>query len=349
MAALQSDTSKETDRSEPPLPPVLPPTPGFLLQLFLIPGLIVVAIVLVWTLFYALAHMGSDAESHIAELERDGPSRWHAAYNLSYALRGGSNEALREDSNAAARLAAVLDRELSAQPASGGVASEGLNSVEQALAQGRLRLYLASALGYFLVPQPLPALNRAANFNRAPSDVDVQTAAVESIARLYASLSPQQRATVDAASLQKTLLETSRSSENSLREAAAFGLGMFDVPSSKDRLQALLDDPQPSVRYNAATGLAQFNDWGAAPVVLEMLDPAQASTTQESSPVLEEMARVRIVVNGIRAADRLSAGRSPGEMAPFRAALQKLSTDPSAEIRDHAKGVLDKLKNLPAS
>jgi hypothetical protein len=55
------------------LPPVEPPSAGFILQLFVIPGVIVTIIVLVWLLFNWLAQMGNDPQAYV-----DGkrPSTW---------------------------------------------------------------------------------------------------------------------------------------------------------------------------------------------------------------------------------------------------------------------------------
>ncbi len=44
------------------LPPVKPPSPAFLMQLFFIPLIIVTIIVMVWLMFSWLAHMGTKPE-----------------------------------------------------------------------------------------------------------------------------------------------------------------------------------------------------------------------------------------------------------------------------------------------
>src|SRR5205085_12501700 len=104
--------------SEDVLPPVEPPSAGFILQLFVIPGVIVAIIVLVWLLFSHLAQMGrSDPEAYIAALDRNNEARWQAAFNLANDLRnekGPQYEALRNNRNLAKRLGDILQREIEA-------------------------------------------------------------------------------------------------------------------------------------------------------------------------------------------------------------------------------------------
>src|SRR4051794_34912574 len=90
------------------LPPVEPPSAGFILQLFIVPGVIVVIIVMVWLMFNWLVRQGSDPEAYIAALERNNEARWQAASNLADALRNDRSEEaalLKRDSRLATRLA----------------------------------------------------------------------------------------------------------------------------------------------------------------------------------------------------------------------------------------------------
>ena len=82
-------------RPQDSLPEVQPPTAGFIIQLFIIPGLIVLVIIMVWLMFTWLAHMGGDPRSYIAEMKLNKPNSWQQAYNLSESLR--QNEAYRSD------------------------------------------------------------------------------------------------------------------------------------------------------------------------------------------------------------------------------------------------------------
>ena len=77
------------------LPPVEPPSAGFIVQLFVIPGLIVAAIVVIWLMFSWIARSATDAQSFLTELKRNNGSRWQAALNLATALH--SDRQLRRD------------------------------------------------------------------------------------------------------------------------------------------------------------------------------------------------------------------------------------------------------------
>ena len=83
--------SQPTHRTVMPddsLPPVEPPSAGFLVQLFLVPAIIVAIIVCVWLAFHWLAHLGNDPQAYVRTLRRDNEGRWQAALNLANDLRG---------------------------------------------------------------------------------------------------------------------------------------------------------------------------------------------------------------------------------------------------------------------
>ena len=69
------------------LPPVTPPSAGFIVQLFVIPALIVMGVVSVWALFGKLADSGSDWQQLVAELGGGNEHRrWRAAQELAQVL-----------------------------------------------------------------------------------------------------------------------------------------------------------------------------------------------------------------------------------------------------------------------
>src|SRR5215470_18291586 len=90
------------------LPPVEPPSAGFLVQLFLIPGIIVAIIVVVWLLFHWLAQMGNDPREYVRKLRGNNEVRWQAAVNLAGALHGAAGDEIGRDSTLAAELAQIL-------------------------------------------------------------------------------------------------------------------------------------------------------------------------------------------------------------------------------------------------
>ena len=77
------------------LPPVEPPSAGFILQLFFIPGMIVLVIVMIWLLFSWLAHKGNDRDALVKALSRNNEARWQAAFNLANDLQPNAGGATR--------------------------------------------------------------------------------------------------------------------------------------------------------------------------------------------------------------------------------------------------------------
>ena len=103
-----------SQRSHSPddLPPVEPPSAAFLVQLFLVPGLIVAIIVCVWLAFHWLAHLGNDPQAYVRTLRRDNEGRWQAALNLANDLRGPGGAALKADEPLATELGRILGDEV---------------------------------------------------------------------------------------------------------------------------------------------------------------------------------------------------------------------------------------------
>ena len=128
------------------LPPVEPPSAAFLVQLFLVPGVIVAIIVCVWLAFHWLAHLGNDPQAYVRTLRRANEGRWQAALNLANDLRGPTGSGLKSDTKLASELGSILDDEVG----SGRIGEQSET----------LRLYLCRALGEFTVPEASPALVR---------------------------------------------------------------------------------------------------------------------------------------------------------------------------------------------
>ncbi|MCP4172838.1 MAG: hypothetical protein GY758_18920, partial [Fuerstiella sp.] len=79
------------------LPPVQPPSAGYIIQLFLIPALIVAAVIGVWALFGKLADSETDWHQLVAELGSSNENRrWRAALGLAQVLR---NQQLAPDTD----------------------------------------------------------------------------------------------------------------------------------------------------------------------------------------------------------------------------------------------------------
>ncbi len=297
------------------LPPVEPPSAGFIIQLFVIPGVIVTIIVMVWLMFNWLAQKGNDPQSFVRALSQNNESRWHAAVNLANALRGSrddSPDSLKNNVELDRQLAAILDEELKA----GSTQSNPL----------MLRMYLCRALGEFHVNDALPVLLKSIETNHDPGESDVRRAALEAVALLAQNAPPpgeeiEQRR-------QDVLLAASRDDDSKVRSAAAYTLGVMPGEQWETRLHALLSDPYPDVRFNAATGLARHGDPASVAVLCEMLDPAETAglDVEKDDDSVRAYKRAMIVVNGLRASRQFVKEASAKSATGDADALAQLTT-----------------------
>jgi len=316
------------------LPPVEPPSAGFILQLFVVPGVIVVVVVMIWVMFNWLAQKGNDRDAFVRALGRNNEARWQAAFNLANALRaerGASNPKLTNDPELATQLAAILDREIEA-------ASMENNSVT-------LRIYLSRALGEFKVPDGLPVLIKAATTERDPRESDVRRAALEGIALLASNVGADSPKFTADEKLQEAIASAASDTDPRTRTVAAVVLGVLGGEKNLERLRALLDDTNPDVRYNAATRLAHHGDAAAVGVLSEMLDPDEmAGVTIEKQEEMRPFKRALITLNALRAVGQLAEKNSTADLTPLKVAVEKLmSSDASGEIRVEATSALRRL------
>jgi hypothetical protein len=312
------------------LPPVEPPSAGFLVQLFLIPGVIVAIIVIVWLLFHWLASMGNDPREYVKKLRGNSEVRWQAAVNLAGALQGAAGDEIKQDATVAADLGQILQDEIAA----GSMEERPIN----------LRIYLCRALGEFKVPAALPPLLEAAKTQRADAEIDVRRAAVHGIAALATNLKkadPTWNQTEAVASL----VAASKSDNANLRAESAFALGLFDDPQALARLEPMLDDSHPDARFNAATSLARHGQAAALPVLLEMLDPDQTLSTHEERPEDRSEKRKMVNVNGLRAIAELARTNPTVDLSSAQAAVDKLTKSDLVEVKEKAIDIRQALEH----
>ena len=100
------------------LPPVQPPSAGFIVQLFLVPGLIVLVIVGVWVGVNRLASSEQDWRTLVADLQSPHEHlRWRGAFGLAQLLQAdqrslGSGPRLVANPEVAKELSQLLISEL---------------------------------------------------------------------------------------------------------------------------------------------------------------------------------------------------------------------------------------------
>src|SRR5687767_8350582 len=92
MDAAPSDTGKPA----PGLPPVQPPSGRFIAQLFLVPGLIILGVVLILLAFSYWTKHSRDPGYFLQQLDSDNADvRWRGASDLAQILKRGEPAALR--------------------------------------------------------------------------------------------------------------------------------------------------------------------------------------------------------------------------------------------------------------
>jgi hypothetical protein len=353
----------------PPLPPVQPPNASFLLQLFLIPLVIVIIIVSVWLLFSWLAHMGTNPRDLVRDIGKVNDASWQRAYNLAELLRKPQYDELKDDPKLALELASTLQSLRATRPQRKKdvevQADERGREKADAVYDNRLKLelFICRALGEFRTPAGIPALTAAAGPVDDPRAFIVREAALQSIAVQASVIDPQVMQQDDA--LMKTLLEASLErgtggnleEYNRVRSSAAFALGMVGGDEALERLAQMLDDGDPNVRYNAATGLARHGDTRALPVLGEMLDPNNTEALVDVEAKRDEdvsagnaWKRALVLSNGIRAARQMFEKHPDADYSQLVQWLTDLeNSDANARIKLDAKALRLEIRKAEAA
>jgi len=291
------------------LPPVEPPSAGFIVQLFVIPAVIVAIIVVVWALFNWLAHTGSDPRAYVEAMKRNNESRWQAAQNLADVLRSPGSEDAKRDVALLADLRSLLEAEIAAG-----------NTDDNPVI---FRVYLCRALGEFHLADAMPPLVKAAVTERDEKEREVRLAALQGIARLIPNV-PDSKPR-ESKELRDALMKGADDSNAVVRYHAAYTLGVLGGPEAIAKLKSMLGDASVDVRMNGATALARYGDADCVAEVLKMIDPEEtAGIDAESKPELREHKRQTILFNGLRTI-QLYVENAPGaDVKPLVAGLDKL-------------------------
>lgn len=325
-------TSNQPINPDDSLPPVEPPSAAFLVQLFLVPGVIVAIIVCVWLAFHWLAHLGNDPQAYVRTLRRANEGRWQAALNLANDLRGPNGSGLKADVKLASELGSILDDEV-------GSGRTGEQSET-------LRLYLCRALGEFSVPEAAPALVRRVNAN---DDEPTTQAAIEAIAVLATNLQKAGRSFENRDDVVAAVLAATTSANSRVRDACGFTLGVLGGERSIDGLLRLVGDPSADVRSNAALGLARLGQPDAYDTLSEMLaleDVYLDEKTPDDKMQSERYKRALVVVNALRGITMLIDATNDGPPSGVIRKIEELQQDSVAEVRSSAKAVIKKIDRL---
>lgn len=333
-------SDQDIDRDEPlpnELPPVQPPSAGFILQLFLIPALIIAVIVGVVFVFGLMA----SSQDNWRELVQDIGSpnehiRWRAAMGLAQMLpldekRGEEGENLVQKREVAEALCGLLDEEL----------QRAAPDDEQVETQA----FLARAVQLLRVPDVVvPTLIRAID---ADQDDEVRKNGLAAIAIVAdrASTAGQPLDDELTAALVEKLIdisaETSTDKAALMRQMAAFDLGMLKSDAATQRLEVLLYDSDAATRANAMIGLARQGNPQGYPVMVEILERA-AQPAGEGEDAFERFAATR---NAIAAIEPLLPALTAEQREQLQGLLAEIAErNEEPRLRIDAGKVQDRLK-----
>ena len=344
-----SDTDLDYD-----LPPVQPPSAGFIVQLFVFPALIVMAVVAIWWMFGMIAMGEQDWRKLLQDLQSQNLLvRNRAMYGLAQVLdqdsrRGEQGQNLRANREIAQGLADQLVIELRKNSTS----REGVAIQE----------YLTRALGMMDSLDVIsPALMMALDSQR---DVDIRKSAVVSIS-FIAGRARDRGKPLDDPAVIESLIQLSGDSFPIMRQSSAFALGLFDSPAATHQLEVLLENSDRMTGINAAIGLARSGSTKGFPVLRDSLknlelppatpaSPSGAPVTPKGAPAAKTEAQIaeaegdqfRVVKNVLKAVNEL-AGKfdeaQRNELIPLVTELA--SGHPEIRIRVDAESALKSLKN----
>ena len=298
-------------------------TVAMLRNLVLLPGLVVLTLVLIAVAFGWLTNRGGNVDSLVKSLSTPGKARWLAALDLATMLKESEDASMRRDPALAGRLGELLWKELQSGRAEPG--------------DLLLQTYLCRALGEFHVADPLPALIEAARIGRRDENTDVRRAAIESLAVLAGRVGPE----VVRADRKVTpcLLTAAEDADRQIRLAAAFALGVVGGDEAETRLENMLADEYPEVRYNAATGLARSGNAVCIDVLLDMLSGNQITLDGGFH-------RAMVQLNALRAVGMLCDTNPEADLSRLQPAIVKIQseTDVAPAVRAKAVEVLARLR-----
>ena len=302
------------------LPPVEPPSAGFILQLFVVPAVIVAVLIVVVALFGKLAEGRRDPTEYLRAIREDNENlRWRAAFELANLIQ--NEKSLATDPKLVAGVASLLEESLAkARPNE----------------DARLRQYLAATLGVFTTLDSAPASGRVvdplgvlAQALDPKQPKDVRMTAAESLARQAARLDGK----LDAPVAVDALVRAANDSDPALRQRAVFALGFCGGDTARKALVDRVEsDEDRFVRYNAASALARRGDPVAYDTLREMLSPADLArvVTPQSPPDSPEARRPaeEIGIEALKALETSVKGGKPAlaeRLRPEVNALRKSS------------------------
>ncbi|GAC1469993.1 MAG: hypothetical protein NVSMB9_14540 [Isosphaeraceae bacterium] len=310
------------------LPPVEAPSAGFIVQLFVIPAVIVLVVILVWLLFGKLAGGERDAMEYV-RLIRSSDTNWRAGNRAAFELASliQNDARLASDSRLLGELTDLLEHDLDS------VANPEMTKYV-ALALGRFQtLDAVSSTGQPI--DPLSALDRALD---AKYPLDVRIAASASLAKHAARLNGK----LDDPRPIAALTKAAEATEPEARQMAVYALGFFGGDASAKALRAQLNDEDRFVRYNAAVALARRGDESALETFREMLSfPGLEKAVALKSPTETSNKVESIELEALQALQTAVDSHQTALARSLRPEIEALSRSGLVNVRNKALALLN--------
>lgn len=309
------------------LPPVEPPSAGFIVQLFVVPAVIVGVILGVWALFRMSASSDYDWERQIGELRQENEHRrWRGANSLVQMLQadaraGEQSQNLRANPDLAEKLGGVLREQV----------AKGDSSEENR----KLQAYLIIALGWLDAHDAtVPLLIEST----APSrDPEVRQNALTSLA-MIAGRRFEAGGYLDRPEVTEALLTASQDADPKIRQLAVYTLGLLAPEVGGQRVRTLLEDSDDYVRVNAAIALARGKSSDGLAVLESVLnravnEPSAIAELEGDDPEARNQANAReielrvMTLNALQALLELAPQLSASERARVSPLVDSLADD----------------------
>ena len=246
------------------LPPVEPPSASFIMQLFLVPAVIVAAVIGIWALFGQLSASEQDWRQLVTELSSNNEHRrWRGANGLAQMLRAdielkevGQN--LATNQQIASEMTALM--------------SELLADTAHTEAQIKQQVYVVTALSWLDVyDTTLPVLITA---TKSDQEEIVRAEALRAFA-IIAERASTRGAPIDRGDVVECLTEASRDSAPLIRQVAAYAMAYLPGDVIEQRLRVMLEDGDAATRVNAAIAFVRRTSTAGIGVFLDALKTAR--------------------------------------------------------------------------
>ena len=321
---VQSAADPDKSPALPDLPPVEAPSAGFVVQLFVIPALVVVVVIVVWLLFGKLAGGERDAMEYVRQL-RLPTANWRSAFELASLIQ--NDPAIAGDPKLLGELTDLLSHELDTN------------------SDPDLTRYVALTLGAFQTlegrtqsGQPMDPIVPLSRALEPKYDTTIRIAAAASLAKQAARLDDR----LDDPRAVRALGEAATHGDPPLRQVAVYALGFFGGPTAtqllRDRIRA---DEDRFTRYNAAVARGRHGDPAAAATLREMLSTADLDKVIEIESPTEKQNKIEAIQLEALEALRTSLRKSGPELAQsLRPEVEKLTKSGLISVRNQALDVL---------